>query len=192
MNQPASCYRCGASLVLSDSQGSDIRAATAAMLTTTIASLPSTAPSHSVSTISAPPHATNSNPLPPTRSIGLTSAAYAGAYMTALIPVDWRIQESEVQKSGYIESKWINPTGTAYILIDESPATHLTPEQDAAAVHAASERSNGYRTISYGPGDLDGVKSWMWVFELPATELIDYFFERCTDTFGGAGSDQPR
>ncbi|HEY3758489.1 MAG TPA: hypothetical protein VGL37_01915 [Solirubrobacteraceae bacterium] len=112
--------------------------------------------------------------------------------MTASIPTGWKIQESESQKPGYVESKWTDPHDTAaYLLIDESPATHLTPAEDAAPVHADTERTRGYREVYYGTGDLASVDSWMWIFELPAAERIDYFFERCSDTFGVLGSASP-
>jgi hypothetical protein len=109
--------------------------------------------------------------------------------MTASIPVGWKIEESEVQEPDEVESKWIDPADpNYYLLIDEHQATHLTPEQDAAPVHASTNKTGGYREVYYGNGDLTGVSSWMWVFELPEAERIDYFFERCTNTFGVLGS----
>jgi hypothetical protein len=109
--------------------------------------------------------------------------------MTASIPVGWTIEENEVRKPDEVESKWTDPADTSdYLLIDEHQATHLTPEQDAAPVHASTEQTSGYREVYYGGGDLTGVDSWMWVFELPEAERIDYFFERCTNTFGVLGS----
>jgi hypothetical protein len=112
--------------------------------------------------------------------------------MSASIPVGWKIEENEVQKPDEVESKWTNPADpNDYLLIDERQATHLTPEQDAAPVHASTDQTTGYREIYYGSGDLTGVGSWMWVFELPEAERIDYFFERCTSTFGVLGSASP-
>jgi hypothetical protein len=114
---------------------------------------------------------------------------YVGSRMTASIPTGWTLSEDEVQKPGYLESKWISTADpTDYLLIDISPATHLTPEQDAAPVHTATSTSAGYRELYYGTGDLLGAPSWMWVFQLPEAERIDYFFENCTNTFGVLGS----
>jgi hypothetical protein len=112
--------------------------------------------------------------------------------MSAQVPAGWIIQENEAQKSGYIESKWTNPANSAdYVLIDESPATRLTPEQDAAPVHKTLQEASGYREISYGPGDLTGIDSWMWLFMISGDERVDYFFEKCTNTFGVLGSTSP-
>ncbi len=109
--------------------------------------------------------------------------------MTASIPAGWTVEESEVQKPAEVESKWSNPADAdEYLLIDEHQATHLSPEEDAAPVHASTEQTSGYHEIYYGPGDLTGVNSWMWVFQLPEAERIDYFFEKCTNTFGVLGS----
>jgi hypothetical protein len=115
--------------------------------------------------------------------------AYDGVRMTASIPAGWKAEESEARKSEEVESKWTDPAETNdYLLIDERQATHLSPEQDAAPVHASTEQSRGYREIFYGAGDLTGVDSWMWMFQLPEAERIDYFFERCTNAFGVLGS----
>jgi hypothetical protein len=115
---------------------------------------------------------------------------YDGARITASIPAGWTIDENEVQKPGYIESKWTNPADTSdYLLIDESPATkNLTLEQDASSVHQALQESSGYQQIFYGPGDLTGVESWMWIFQISGDQRIDYFFNRCTGGFGVLGS----
>jgi hypothetical protein len=115
---------------------------------------------------------------------------YDGARITASIPAGWAIDENEVQKPGYIESKWTNPADTSdYLLIDESPATkNLTLEQDASSVHQALQESSGYQQIFYGPGDLTGVESWMWIFQISGDQRIDYFFNRCTGGFGVLGS----
>lgn len=115
--------------------------------------------------------------------------AYDGVGMTASIPADWKIEENEAKKPEEVESKWANPAEpNDYLLIDERRATHLSPKQDAAPVHASTEQTSGYREIYYGAGDLSRVDSWMWVFKLPEAERIDYFFERCTNAFGVLGS----
>ncbi|MFI4990112.1 MAG: zinc-ribbon domain-containing protein [Solirubrobacterales bacterium] len=114
---------------------------------------------------------------------------YRGRRFTARVPSGWRQLEDEAQKEGYVESKWQSPSGTEdTILIDTSPATDLTLEQDAAPVHADLERVSGYEQLSYGPGDLSGVDSWMWVFRVPGDQRIDYFFNSCARAFGVLGS----
>jgi hypothetical protein len=176
-------------LALSSSGGNGVHAATVVTVTTTSGSAPpsSTSPTASNPSPSSPPAHTSASS--PSRLVVAHMVPYDGARITASIPAGWTIDENEVQKPGEVESKWSNPADTAdYLLIDERPATHLTPEQDAAPVHASTEQTSGYHEIYYGAGDLTGVDSWMWVFELPEAERIDYFFEKCSSTFGVLGS----
>lgn len=176
-------------LALSSSGGTAIHAAT--VVTVTNPSVPTPAPTSPNPKSSAParPPKTSS---PRDSSVGpprLALTPYEGAQMTASVPVGWAIEESEVQKPDEVESKWIDPADQDdYLLIDERQANHLTPEQDAAPVHASTSQTPGYREIYYGSGDLAGVDSWIWVFELPEAERVDYFFERCTNSFGVLGS----
>jgi hypothetical protein len=169
-----------------------VHAATALTVTTPITAGPSaSAPADATGAPSSSTQHPPAHPTPPTPPASSTFS-YRGTTMSAEIPVGWRITEREVQKPGYLESKWTNPANTAdYLLIDMSPVTHLTPAEDAAPVHTGTEQTRGYREITYGPGDLLGVGSWMWVFEVPTSERIDYFFERCTNTFGVLGSTTP-
>jgi hypothetical protein len=179
-----------ATLILT-SKGNSIHAATVLTVTTPAAPVPSSVtPADSTSTASSTPRSATDTPS--NASVAASMVSYRGARMSAQIPAGWTTTENEVPKPGYVESRWTNPASSAdYLLIDMSPATHLTPEQDAASVHRGTKETRGYEEISYGPGDLFGVGSWMWVFRVPASERIDYFFERCTNTFGVLGSTTP-
>ena len=53
------------------------------------------------------------------------------------------------------------------------------------------EQANDYRELTYGPGDLQNVSSWMWIFEHDGSERIDYFFETCSNTIAVLGSAEP-
>jgi hypothetical protein len=125
-----------------------------------------------------------------TSPLGL--ALYHGAEISAEIPAGWSTVESEAHKTGYIESKWSNPADSNdTVLIDTSPATSLTLEQDAAPVHNDLLRASGYREITYGPGDLAGVASWIWVFRISGDQRVDYFFNRCSSGYAVLGSTTP-
>lgn len=179
-------------VLASASGGGGVHAAT--VVTVTRASEP--APAISAPTgreNPAPPSSTaTSSPAQPSGPTRLNMVAYHGASMSAEVPAGWTIQEDEAQKTGYSESKWTNPANSAdYVLIDASPATHLTPEQDASPVHKTLQEASGYREISYKPGDLAGVNSWMWLFTISGDKRIDYFFEKCTSSFGVLGSTVP-
>ncbi len=117
---------------------------------------------------------------------------YRGAEISAEIPAGWTTLESEAHKTGYIESKWSNPADSNdTVLIDTSPATSETLEQDAAPVHDDLLRASGYREITYGPGDLAGVASWIWVFRISGDQRVDYFFNRCASGYAVLGSTAP-
>jgi hypothetical protein len=121
-------------------------------------------------------------------ALGLTP--YRGAKISAEVPTGWRMTENEATKSGYVESKWIDPAGSGdYTLIDASAATTgLTLEQDAVPVHSALRQESDYHEVAYRTGDLSGVNSWMWIFEISGDERIDYFFNRCATGFAVLGS----
>lgn len=128
--------------------------------------------------------------LPPgSQRVALKNAvAYRGKYFTVQIPSGWSIEEDEVDKSGEKESTWKNlaePRDT--LLIDFSPATDLSLEQDAASVHEMVLHEEGSRELYYGVGDLSNVKSWVWIFRRPQNERIDYFFNRCSTGFAVLG-----
>jgi hypothetical protein len=126
----------------------------------------------------------------PTGILGLVP--YRGANITAEIPSGWRMLEDETQKPGYIESKWGNPANSSdTLLIDTSPATRDTLEQDAAPVHEALLSSSGYQQLSYGPGNLVGIESWMWTFRISGDQRVDYFFNRCASGYAVLGSTVP-
>lgn len=117
---------------------------------------------------------------------------YHGASFSARIPAGWAVEDSEVQRPNEVETKWRNLADKAdYLLIDAHTATHLTPEQDAAPVLRTLEGSGSYEQVYYGPGDLVGVRSWMWIFHIEGDERIDYFFEACGKAFGVLGSTLP-
>jgi hypothetical protein len=179
-------------LALSSSGGNGVHAATVVAVTATTPSVPPslTSPTTTNPSPSSPPASSRTGS--PTQPVGLRLVPYDGARITASVPAGWVIEENEVQKPSEVESKWSNPADAAdYLLIDEHSATHLTPEQDAAPVHASTEQTSGYHEISYGAGDLTGIDSWTWVFELPEAERIDYFFEKCSNTFGVLGATTP-
>jgi hypothetical protein len=140
-----------------------------------------TASSEQQSTGSATTTKATSTPLVP----------YVAADYSAEIPAGWHQVEDEVLRPSETESRWHAPgSENDYLLIDSHPPTHLIPEEDAAPVHADLEKAPSYREIYYGPGDLTGITSWMWVFNVEGSERIDYFFETCRKTMAVLGSTE--
>lgn len=122
----------------------------------------------------------------------LSLVPYRGTRISAELPVGWNTVENEEHKTGYIESKWSNPADSNdTILIDTSPATTDTLEQDAAPVHNDLLQASGYHELFYGPGNLAGVASWMWVFRISGDQRVDYFFNRCASGYAVLGSTVP-
>ncbi len=117
---------------------------------------------------------------------------YEAADYSADIPAGWSQVEFETRRPLETENRWDAPgANNEYLLIDTHRRTHLTPEQNAQPVHANLERAAGYQEIYYGPGDLSGIASWMWVFDAEGSERIDYFFETCRKTMAVLGSAEP-
>lgn len=117
---------------------------------------------------------------------------YTGAIISARIPSGWRTIENEVHKPGYVESKWRDPAPLGdTVLIDTSPSTPGTLEQDAAPVHDALTKESGYKEIFYGPGDLASTQSWKWVFRVEGDQRVDYFFNHCASGYAVLGSAPP-
>ncbi len=175
-------------LVLSSSPGgASVRAAAVVTVTRTSESAPTNSKASAAPRSAA---SSQANSVTPTQPLAPRLVPYDGARITAAIPAGWGIEEDEVQKPGYVESRWADSADSAdYTLIDESPAkANLTLEQDASPVHQALQASSGYQQLFYGPGDLAGVQSWMWIFQISGDRRIDYFFNRCTGGFAVLGS----
>lgn len=121
-----------------------------------------------------------------------SEALYHGKHFTVAIPPGWSMTEDEKDKSGEIESTWVNVADPSdELLIDFSPASDLSLEEDATPVHEALLHESGYRELFYGNGDMHGIPSWMWIFRGPELEHVDYFFVRCSTAFAVLGSSVP-
>ncbi len=137
----------------------------------------------------------------PTTETGVGSAegreetgleAYAGPGYNLRFPSGWESVEDGVQKEGYEESRWRNPVNRGdFALIDNSPGSGESPEAVAAPVHHTLEREHGYEEVSYEATQLGETPAWEWVFRLPGSERVDYFFERCGTGFAVLGSSAP-
>lgn len=117
---------------------------------------------------------------------------YHGTIISAAIPSGWRTVENEAHKPGYVESKWQDPANPGNtVLIDTSPATPGSLQQDAAPVHQALTKQSGYSELFYGSGDLGDVQSWKWVFRVEGDQRVDYFFNHCASGYAMLGSTPP-
>ncbi len=114
---------------------------------------------------------------------------YVGRHFTIALPKGWIAGKREQDEVGEIESTWTDNTEpNTELLIDFSPASDLSLEQDAAPVHDGLIHQADYRELYYGSGDLRGIASWMWIFRGPELEHVDYFFVRYSTAFALLGS----
>lgn len=119
------------------------------------------------------------------------SENYEGPGYSAAVPVGWSTVEDAKRKPGYTESKWQNASEPAdYALIDTSgpQGNGLTPAEEAAPVHRDLEHESGYEELAYSPIQLNGTPAQEWVFRVPGSERVDYFFQRCDIGFAVLGS----
>jgi hypothetical protein len=120
-------------------------------------------------------------------------APYDEGGFTASPPSGWLIVEDAQQMPGYVESKWHSPGNpNDLVKVDISPATGLPPAQAAAQVHADLLREQGYHQVTFGPGSLtQHAPSVEWIFTLPGSERVDWFFSQCGHDFAVLGSTAP-
>jgi len=172
-------------LILTSGAGSGVRAATPTVTTPAAGAGASESEAER-----APSSSTPSGGTPTPTSLGLS--AYTRGSISAEIPAGWATVEDEAHKTGYIESKWRDPAIPGdTVLIDTSPSTPGTLEQDAAPVHEALAKQSGYQELFYGAGDLAEVQSWKWVFRIEGDQRVDYFFNRCASGYAVLGSTPP-
>lgn len=120
--------------------------------------------------------------------------SYEGAGYTAEIPAGWHTIENDTAKPGYNESKWQKPgEHAAYLLIDSGTRNiaSLSPAEEAAPVHQDLERLEGYEELAYTTGELAGMPAQEWVFKIPGSERVDYFFQECEHGYAVLGSAPP-
>jgi hypothetical protein len=125
---------------------------------------------------------------PRTTATTSTPAAPPGAF-TATPPAGFVAVEHAVSHGRYVESRW--QAGAEYALVDMSPRSGLSPEQAAAGVVRTTSAQPGYQQIAFGPGRLTRGPSAVWIFRLPGTERVDFFFSACGHDFGVLGVTTP-
>lgn len=141
---------------------------------------------------SGPPGATHSGPAsggPP--GSGPTKSPTAGRSTTlaATAPAGFSQVEHAAGHGHYVESRWQD--ANEYALVDMSPRSGLPPQQAAAGVIDTTSRQPGYHLVSFTPGHLTHSPSAEWIFELPGTERVDFFFSACGHDFGVLGVTTP-
>ena len=105
---------------------------------------------------------------------------YDGPRYRLAVPITWQQDEREVQKSGYIESRWRAPgTRQTLVLVDYTVGFSGSPATAASGEHDLVSGERGYQELQWRPGTVAGLNSWIWEFALPGTQRVDYFFQHC-------------
>ena len=136
------------------------------------------------------------SPAQPSPAPGKTGAAATPPYnegdFTATPPSGWQLNEDGQQMQGYVESKWRDPANPDNLVkVDMSPPSGLPPDQAAASVRAQVQPERGYQEVSFGPGSLANATSTEWIFQVPGSERVDWFFTLCGHDFAVLGSTSP-
>lgn len=120
--------------------------------------------------------------------------AYGGRAFTASVPTGWRTEADDADHGAYLESKWRDPAHPdTSVLIDATPGYTGTAEEGATSVRNQTERTPGYREISFGPAHTAaGRRVWRWQFELGASRRVDDFFVACGTGVAVLGSASVR
>ncbi len=143
----------------------------------------------------AAPAASQTAPTTTTTTVtppSVPAPSYNEGNFVASPPAGWINVENGESQGAYVESKWQRPGHPKdIVLVDLSPASGLTPSQAAAPVRSALQKQRGYREVSFGSGDLAQANSAEWVFQLPGTERVDWFFSQCGHDFAALGATTP-
>ena len=114
-----------------------------------------------------------------------TTDAYSADY-----PSGWRIAEDNVPKKGYSETKFVEPGGSAFVLIDRSPTRDQPPEVSAAGVERqTAAKTPGYTRLSFEPTTVNGKDAFEWTFSVGSKRRIDIFLAEGGDGYAVLGED---
>jgi hypothetical protein len=119
--------------------------------------------------------------------------SYSAPGYTLERPSGWITVEDQTAKSGFVESKWQDPSDPlTSVLIDNLPSANSSAQADAASVRAQTSSTAGYREISFEPTSIGGNDAWKWVFAVSGTGRVDYFMNVCGTSFAILGKAPPR
>jgi hypothetical protein len=126
-----------------------------------------------------------------TASSSATQAGFRNEDFTASPPAGWTMVENGTRMPGYVETKWVRPGSSGDLVkVDVSPGS-IPPLRAANQVRALLTKEDGYRQVSFGPADLTSGPSAEWIFTVPGSERVDFFFTVCGMDFAALGSTSP-
>jgi hypothetical protein len=117
---------------------------------------------------------------------------YTASLYTARIPKGWPQEADQEQHSGYVESKWRDPSDSSTSLtIDAAAGESTSPSAKADEVSAAVRRSSDYSELSYQSASIAGHDGFKWEFRVSGSKRVDYFLNDCSTGIAVLGSTSP-
>lgn len=118
---------------------------------------------------------------------------YSGATYAIRVPAGWRVDENQVDHSGYVRSSWTDPRDPdVSVLIDVSEGEAIPADAKAESVMALTRQSSGYTEQVAGPATVAGLDGYKWIFSVDGDQRVDYFLNDCGVGVAVLGSAPPR
>lgn len=101
----------------------------------------------------------------------------------------WVLDHDEVQKPGYIETRWhLAGQPQVIFLVDHTPGFAGTAQQGAESVSKLFTRVSSYRELGFDAEQLPAGEAWRWEYEDRGVHSIDTFLVSCDTGFAARGA----
>jgi hypothetical protein len=115
--------------------------------------------------------------------------SYQGSGYSAQVPKGWTRESDNAPHSGYVESKWRDPTDPRTSLtIDVAAAESTPPSTKADEVRAGVSGQPSYGETSSNSATVAGGRGYVWTFKLSGDQRVDYFANTCNTGVAVLGS----
>jgi hypothetical protein len=102
---------------------------------------------------------------------------------------DWVLDHDEVQKPGYIETRWhLKGRPSVIFLVDHTPGYAGTAREGAEGVSKPFAHVPTYRELGFAPEQLPAGEGWRWDYEDRGVRSIDTFLMSCDAGFAARGA----
>lgn len=117
---------------------------------------------------------------PPTSGDGFTIQRPSG---------NWILDHHEVQKPGYIESRWhMAGEPKVIFLVDHTPGFSGTAQEGAEGVSKLFAHVESYRELGFNADQLPAGDAWRWEYEVHGVHSIDTFLMSCDTGYAARGA----
>ncbi len=115
-----------------------------------------------------------------TRGEGFTIARPAG---------DWVMDHHEVQKPGYLETRWhLAGHPDVIFLVDHTPGFRGTAREGAEGVSKLFDKVSSYRRLGFSAVQLPAGEGWRWEYEAHGKHSVDTFLMSCQTGYAARGA----